>query len=316
MTANHLARFGGLARALRIGRVVLTVLVVIAVTWAVIRGWDDVRANMAQVSVRAIAFSVALALAALVFTLVGWRAILADLGSPLGMGPASGVLFIGQLGKYVPGTVWTVLAQAEVAAKLGVPRRRTAVAGLLSVLLGAFAGLGVGLFALPALLEAGGSSYWVVLALVPVGVVMLHPRVLNTGVGILLRVLRRDPLGQSLSGRAIWVTMVSFLAGWLCLGGHIWVLAHDLGADAGAVLVPGLFGYALAASVGMAIVFLPAGVGVREGVLVLLLTGPLDQAAALTVAVLSRFLITLCDVLAAGVGWGYDRSHRLLRARR
>jgi hypothetical protein len=73
--------------------------------------------------------------------------MLADLGSPLALGPASGVLFVGQLGKYLPGSVWTVVVQAEVASRLGVPRKRTAVVGLLSVLLSALAGLAVGVLA-------------------------------------------------------------------------------------------------------------------------------------------------------------------------
>jgi hypothetical protein len=66
----------------------------------------------------------------------------------------------------------------------------------------------------------------------------------------------------------------------------------------------------------MIAVLLPAGLGLRELLLVLLLTGPLDRSAATAVVLLSRFIVTGADVVAALVGWAYDRSHHLLVARR
>jgi glycosyltransferase 2 family protein len=304
-------------RLVAVGRVVLGLLVVAAVVWALAGSWQEVRVDLARVSLGALAGSCALALLALVLTLVGWRAMLADLGSPLALGPASGVLFVGQLGKYLPGSVWTVVVQAEVASRLGVPRKRTAVVGLLSVLLSALAGLAVGVLALPALLQAGGGRVYLLLVLVLLaGLACLHPRLLNTLVGRALRLARREPLEHGLSGRAITVTMTAFVLAWLALGLHVWVLVTDLGASAGAAVVPAVLGYALAASVAMLAVLLPAGIGLRELLLVVLLGGVLDRPAATAVVLLSRFLVTGSDVVAALVGWGYARSHHLLAARR
>ena len=304
-------------RWLVVVRVAVGLLVLAAVVVAVWRNWDAVSADIARVSTGALALSSGLALLSLVFTLVGWRALMADLGSPLPLGPASGVLFIGQLGKYLPGSVWTVVVQAEVASALGVPRQRTAVAGLLSVVLSAMAGLGIGLVALPALLSSGGdSSYLLVLLVVPIGLVVLYPRVLNAIIAKVLRRFRRPQLEHPLSGKAIVVTMAAFLAAWTCLGLHVFTLVVDLGGSPSESFVPAVFGYALAAAIGMIVVLLPAGIGLREAVLVLLLTGPLNKSAAGAVVLLSRFIITGSDVVAAAVGWLYDRSHHLMAARR
>jgi uncharacterized membrane protein YbhN (UPF0104 family) len=304
-------------RLVAVGRVVLGLLVVAAVVWALAGSWRQVSADLARVSPAGLAGAAALALLALVLTLVGWRAMLADLGSPLPLGPASGVLFVGQLGKYLPGSVWTVVVQTEVASRLGVPRKRTAVVGLLSVLLSALAGLAVGVLALPALLRAGGGRVYLLLVVVLLaGLCCLHPRVLNALVGRALRLARREPLATGLSGRAVAVTMTAFVLAWLALGLHVWVLATDLGADALDVAVPAVLGYALAASIGMLAVLLPAGLGLRELLLVLLLTGPLDRPAATAVVLLSRFVVTGADVVAAFAGWAYARSHHLLAARR
>jgi uncharacterized membrane protein YbhN (UPF0104 family) len=304
-------------RLLAAARIVLAVGVVVAVVWALAGQWDDVRADLARVSPGALLLAFAFAMASLALTLVGWRALLSDLGSPLHLAPASGVLFVGQLGKYLPGSIWTVVAQAEVAARLGVPRRRSAVAGLLSVLLSALAGLAIGLVALPGLLDAGGSSWYLLLLLIlPAGVVALHPRVLGPLVRLAFRLIRREPPEKDLSGRAITVTAVSFVGAWACLGAQAWVLVVDLGGGPKAAVVPAVFGYALAASVGMLAIFLPAGVVLREIVLVLLLAPTMGRTAATAVVLLSRFVVTVSDVVAAALGWSYARRHRLLAARR
>jgi glycosyltransferase 2 family protein len=293
-------------RWLLVLRLLLAVLIAAAVIAAVAGRWDDVRTNLGRVTGGGLLLSAAFAGLGLVFTLVGWRALLADLGSPLALRPAAGVLFIGQLGKYLPGSVWAVVVQTDLAAKLGVPRKRSALAGLVAVAMSALAGLGLGLVALPGLVHAD-AGYAVVAVLVPVGVFCLQPRILSWGMGIVLRLTRRPPLTQQLSPRAVVVAMGAFGLAWCCLGLHVWVLAVDVGAPARDALVAAVFGYPLASALGMAAVVLPAGAGVRELVLVLLLTGPLDGSAALAVAIVSRFMIVLGDIAAAVLGWAYSR---------
>ena len=99
--------------------------------------------------------------------MLGWRVLMADLGSPLHVAPSAGIFFVGQLGKYLPGSVWSVLAQAEMGARLDVPRRRSGVVGLVSIGLGVLTGLLVGLPALALLIGSShaASAAWLLLAL-------------------------------------------------------------------------------------------------------------------------------------------------------
>ncbi len=53
--------------------------------------------------------------------MLAWRRVLADLGSPLHLAPAGGVFFVGQLGKYLPGSVWSIVAQAEMGTTAAHP---------------------------------------------------------------------------------------------------------------------------------------------------------------------------------------------------
>lgn len=307
-------------RALDLLRLGLAVLVVAGVAYALARNWAAVSGELRRTDPGALALAFVLAFLAPILTLMGWRRLLADLGSPLHLAPASGIFFIGQLGKYLPGSVWSVLAQAEMGSRLKIPRRRSGVVGLISIGMAAATGLLVGLPALPLLLSREAtSSLWVsVLLMAPLVVVLFWPRLLNGLIAIGLRILRRDPLEHRLSGRAVVETVGWFILAWCSTGAHLMVLTRSIGGDQVStrdlVLAAGS-GYCLAAVLGMAAFLLPAGVGVREGLLVLILGGFLTGAAAAAVVVLSRFLITVGDLLWALVGFGWARSHHMVSTR-
>ncbi len=62
--------------------------------------------------------------------MMAWRSLLADLDSTLPMPVAMRIFFLGQLGKYLPGSVWTVVAQADLGRDHSIPPRRTVAASV------------------------------------------------------------------------------------------------------------------------------------------------------------------------------------------
>jgi glycosyltransferase 2 family protein len=303
-------------RLVDIVRWVLLVAILVAVAWALWRNWGAVSVELARIRVPVLLGALALTLGAPVCTLMGWRVLLADLGTRLPAAPAASVFFVGQLAKYLPGSVWTVLAQAEMGARLRIPRRRMAVAGVLAIALSVLTGCLVGVPAVPRLLarDDDAFSWWWVGLAVLLGAVLLWPRLLNALVVRLLRLARREPLEHALGGRAVLLTTAWFLGAWAAAGGAVVVLTSALApeASAGELVVGGLSGFALASAAGMFSVLVPAGVGVRDGVLALLLVTFMPSAAATAVVVMARFLTVVVDVAVAGIGWGWGRRHHLL----
>ncbi|GAA4109908.1 hypothetical protein GCM10022415_03310 [Knoellia locipacati] len=299
-------------------RIVVALLVLVAVVVAVWRNWTDVSAHLSEVPGGVLAGAFVLALLAPVFSQLGWRVLLADLGTRLPLPAGASVFFVGQLGKYLPGSVWSVVAQADMGSRLGVPRRRMGVVGLLSILLSVITGAIVGIPAVPLLVARSGevtSLWWFAPAVVLL--LLLWPRLLNWGIATLLRLLRRDPLEHSLTAPAIALTSMWFVLAWLSAGLSILALAHAMapGTPVRDLLVTSICGFALASAIGMFSVFVPAGVGVRDGVLALLLGALMPFSAAIAVVVVSRFFTVVADVVVAAVGWGWARSHHLLGSR-
>jgi uncharacterized membrane protein YbhN (UPF0104 family) len=139
---------------------------------------------------------------------------------------------------------------------------------------------------------------------VPVLLALLVPRVLNTLLDRALRMLRRPGLEAPLAGRDMARGVAWAIAFWVVYGGHVWVLAVGLGADPWRALPVAIGGFAIAFSLGPLLVVLPAGAGVREAVLVLLLHSVLSTSEATAVALTSRGILMATDgllALAAGL---------------
>ncbi|WP_040492404.1 lysylphosphatidylglycerol synthase domain-containing protein [Ilumatobacter nonamiensis] len=207
---------------------------------------------------------------------------------------------VGQLGKYVPGGIWPVVGQGELAHRGGVGRTDayagTAVS-MLSTLAGAATVAVVAGFASP-------DDRWVPALLLGLGLV----------VG--LAVLGLDPLRRraaavtaSLSrGRLTLPSALSFTR-WTLFHVPVWLAfsaanlfaiialngPHGVGFTVDLVFVT-----CVAWMAGFVIVGLPGGIGVREAVFVSLMTPTLGAGLAVTVAVVARFVSILVDLVAAG----------------
>jgi hypothetical protein len=272
---------------------------VVAFGWALAGQWSDIVEALTDQSPLVLLGALGLALAGVFQSFLLWRGTLATLGSRIPMRPAARLFFVSQLGKYVPGAVWPVVAQMRLGRELGVPRQRMGLAFLLTLGLSTLVGVLVGLAALPALLRAEGRAVlWGLLAL-PVLLALLVPAVINALLDRALRLLRRPGLEQPLAGRDIARGIAWTLLFWLVYGGHVWLLAVGLGADPLEALPVAIGGFAIAFSLGPLLVVLPAGAGVREAVLVVLLSGVLSTPEATAVALTSRGILMLTDGLLA-----------------
>ncbi|MGO9220500.1 MAG: lysylphosphatidylglycerol synthase domain-containing protein [Streptosporangiaceae bacterium] len=299
--SGHRSRWAAAGRLLS-GRPVRWGFVAVTVGlggYAVAREWPGVRSALASIGVGTTIEALLCVLAALVMTMQLWRLLLAGLGSPLPARAASRIMFIGQLGKYLPGSVWPVLAQMELGNAYRVPRHRSAAASVLTMVVSLLTGLLAALATLP--FVAGATAYLWAFAITPVLLACLHPRVLNAVVGRLLRLTRRPPLDLPLTGRAMAAALAWSWSSWVLYGLQIWFLATRLGAPPGRTVLLAIGGFAFAWSVGFLVVLAPAGAGVRDVLLIATLSPVLGTSRATAVALMSRALMTAGDLLTAAL---------------
>jgi uncharacterized membrane protein YbhN (UPF0104 family) len=288
-----------------------TLLVALAV-WALASRWSDVQDALKQLDGRWLVLAVAATILNVSLAGMVWRTLLADLGSRLSLPVAARIFFVGQLGKYLPGSVWPVVMQTELGRDHKVPRVRTATATMVAMLLSVASALVVVLIALPLAPKAVPKGFgWAVLLIIPMALV-LHPAVLSRLVDRALRLIGRGALPERTTLRGTLTATGWAIGSWIGAGLQVWALAVPLGAPAdlrNAVLLIG--GYALAWAVGFIVIVAPAGAGAREFVLLAVLAQVVDgRGRGLVIVLLSRVLFTLADLAAAGIGLLVGRGHR------
>src|SRR5665647_2114164 len=116
---------------------------------------------------------------------------------------AGRIYYAGQLGKYVPGSVWAVVAQAELGKDHRVPRARSATVALSALVVLVVVGTVVSAAGLAAGSTSSLRTYWWALLSVPVGIVLLSPRVFNRLIALALRMAKRAGAPPTISGAAV-----------------------------------------------------------------------------------------------------------------
>jgi glycosyltransferase 2 family protein len=282
---------------MRMLRLVFLVAAVGLSAYAVATRWHEVSQHLHQIGWGRVALCVPPMLAGLFCGMRAWRSILSGLGSQLPVRPSARIYFVGQLGKYIPGSIWPVLAQMELGHDHDVPRRRSAAALVIAIMVSLATGLIVTVLTIPFVDGGRYPALWWLLVPVPILVALLNPRVL-WGCLSLPPVLPNRSMAEAVA----WATL-----GWLSYGLHVAVLVaafREHGADT--VAVASIGGYALAWTAGLIAFVLPAGAGARDVTLVLALSGVVATNPAIAVAVVSRAVTTVCDLglaaIAAGAG--------------
>src|SRR3954447_22886914 len=271
---------------------------------ALLHEWHKVSDASHRLSVVAIVESFVFGLIGLGGTAMAWRASLTGFGAHLSVRAAVRVYFVGQLGKYLPGSVWPVVAQMEMSRDLGVARAQAGGASLVTLALAAPSAVLASALTLPFVSARALSHYWPVLLILPVTAAFLHPPVLNSLLNRMLRLARRGELPQPVQRKPLLLALGWFLFSWVAMGLSIWALAGDLGATgsvARQVLVC-IGGFSLAWAAGFLVIFVPAGAGIREAALVLTLSPVLSAGPATLLALISRVVFTADDLVWASIG--------------
>ncbi len=281
--------------------------------WRCVRNWQAVRSDLQALSwVDLLASGIAGALA-VTCSGMGWRVVLSGLGERVPVHPALTIFFAGQLGKYVPGSVWTAAIQADLGRRRAIARSTMLVSYVVALMIAVATGGLVGLLVLFGAGAPRAMALWMLLLAALVGAALLRPGWMNRGLAWAFTRAGRTPPPVELPGRALGASVAWLIACWGFFGLHAWLLARPLGAGV-ADLAPTVGAFALAFVAGLLVVPLPAGAGVREGVLVATLAGSIGAPAALTVSLVSRLVLLGVDLVMAAL-FGVGGAARAVRSR-
>jgi uncharacterized membrane protein YbhN (UPF0104 family) len=231
-----------------------------------------------------------------------WPYLLRRLGTPAPFRWVT-LFFKSQLGKYLPGSVWQYAGRVGLARNRGVPVQTALISVAAEVVYSVVAAGAASSLILGSIVAAvvfAGLAGLLVLALASqrgldrlLGYV---PSVGGTG--------RLDGRSALAALRAGPTAVLFYLVVWGLYGVAFWTTGRALFAVPASDLPRYIGVFALAWLAGLAAVFAPGGIGVREAVIVALLGGRLHQADAIVLAATSRIVLTASDLVlgAASIG--------------
>jgi glycosyltransferase 2 family protein len=272
---------------------------IVFVVRRVARDWDDFSDAIASASPAWVACGLVFGLAAM--SMIGWNwfALLRSNETASDFRRGATWFFVGQLGKYVPGGIWPIVGQAELATRAGTSRSQAYSATALSMLATL---LGAAVFGVGAAMVSSFDHRLIASivggALLAGFVLLGSARVRQYVHRVAARVTRRRlELPES---RVLAVATARHLPVWFCFAMVNICVFRALGGSVEFRLVVEL---AVATCVswiaGFVVVGVPGGLGVREAVFVSMMTGPVGASIALSIAVVSRAVSISADLLGA-----------------
>jgi uncharacterized membrane protein YbhN (UPF0104 family) len=263
----------------------------------VARHWSDVSGHPWRIDGTRLALASGCVLVAYSGFVLVWRRILGTLGGRLGALDAHRVWYIGNLGRYVPGKVLQLAGTAYLARAKGVSPVLSVSASLIAQAFLLAAGLIVAVATLPGL--GGGAALLrrpAGLGLAACLLLLVVTPALDAAYRLALRLVRRSEYYRTLPAtEKLWLLLADLFA-WLVLGLGFWLFVRSVAPIEGA-LVPFVGICAAGYLGGYLAVFVPGGLGVREGLYAFLLGAYVPSSVAVAIAILARLWLTACELL-------------------
>jgi hypothetical protein len=262
----------------------------------------ELRPNWAQLGVAS-----AIVLGTYGILVASWRLLVRGFGSDLHYLTAVRIWVVSNLGRYIPGTLWSVVGMGIMAEQVGVQPAAAAGSAIIGTLINIGAGFGVVALSGSAVLD-GVSPTLRTVALVGAAAFVLGvagaPWLLPLATRFLARTFARVVPERALPAGTLWAAVTLNVISWFGYGWAFMVFCH--------AFIPHLVGslpqfiavWTAAYVAGFLLLIMPAGFGVREGVLVALMValGLSSQAEATLLSLASRVWLTILELLPGLIG--------------
>ena len=260
----------------------------------------QVRLAVGSLSPQRIVLSYFFAQAVMAAMLMSWVHVVRALGVHMTVRNARGIFPVAQLTKYVPGGVWPMVAQAALGRRAGLPAAAMGSAGVVNLALS----IGVALLVSGLLVIEPSTAFagwaWIAAAGGVVLLTALSPPATHCLKRHVVRTRWANRLGHLLpaSGSEIARAVAWCLLAQLLCGIHLQLLIPGDGLGLTSVLYASA-AYSLAAVAGVLVVLAPAGAGIREATLIVLLQPMASPAESFVVAVASRLILVVAELVLA-----------------
>jgi uncharacterized membrane protein YbhN (UPF0104 family) len=284
-------------------QVLIIVLIFYFLIKSLVSNWSQVKDFNWEFDYYFLTIAFVLQILTLLWLIQIFKWILTKSGSSISYLRLFKVWFISGLGKYLPGKVWQVLGMIFMLEKEGVSKKHAFSSVVLGQTLSVISGLFVSVLLLGADLYSKffsrkpGFMVAEVIATLILLVLLCYPKVLEKIVNLGLGILKKEKISLDITVKDVIIYFLSYTLSWLFYGLAFLIFIKAI-AQASFNIYPTLTGsFAFSLNMGFLALFAPGGIGVREGILVLLLETYFPAPVAVLISILSRLWISLVELL-------------------
>jgi glycosyltransferase 2 family protein len=204
------------------------------------------------------------------------------------------IINITNIGRYLPGKLWSVVGLIFYTSEYGISKKQTTLAVITNEVAGKASGLILGICYF--FFSDSLKGYLPAMIILLAGcMVVIHPWVLDKIINTGLRILKKETIEIEFGYWSILKFVLIFIISWLLHSLAFYVLVNSM-APIGSV---SLFKFAtilpLCWVIGYIILLAPGGLGVREAMLVVMLGEFLPKEVALAIALIQRVWFTVVE---------------------
>ncbi len=291
-----------LMRMLQIG----TILLVFGfILHALYSSWNEITDYAWEIRYGVLAVSFMISILSASFSAYLLKLIAARLGANLTFRTTFRLFYLSQLARYIPGMLWGILGWAYLAEReAGVRKTSSAAALILHLLFQVVSGVVVFVLTIPFWEDVNDTAGLIpVLLLLPLGLLLLQPRLVKRVFNLGLRLAGEQPLDIEWGYRFLLMQLTLSIVAWVGRGLASYLLINSI-----TYCAPSKFGvivgtFAIAWVVGLVSVLTPSGLGIMEATITLLLSFSFPIYVAAIIALLTRLMRTGSDIVCAAIAW-------------
>jgi len=294
----------------RFGKIVLSVAVLAAAIFfianAVARDWSAVQEFEWKLNFGLLTASVLVGCSAGFVTIKVMQRIMKAFGGRVPFSRFAFFAMLSNFGKYIPGKVAQIASILILLKREGIPRLMTLATMVVFEIMLIMVPIIVGIVLVgPEVVRefALNVPFWVFGIIALIGILFTLPPVMQFLAKKLLAIFKRESVEYDLSYRDWAVAIAAMFFAWILYSISFALLVAGLvDIPAGScMLVAGAF--SLAYTIGLLVIVTPGGLGVREGILLLILATVFPSGVAGLIATAARLWILIIELVSLGIAF-------------
>ncbi len=265
------------------------------------QNWDELSANMGNLDISLLIISFLFLLIFYLFHTFVWIQILKRQGHSISFKEAFKIRSLSEIGKYTPGKVWHIIGRTYLSSKLKIPKITTLTSMVIETLLML---ISAGFFVVFFSLNSQDPKTILIFMLTILGLLIIRTKYFEKVLNKLLKKVKKitNEIKINISLKFTLFLLIFYLIGWLIIGHSLFFIIKSIYPQIAYSLIFIISGiFAASWALGYISFLTPGGLGVREGIMVLLLYPYLPNALATIVPIIIRLLTILTELVLAAI---------------